>query len=86
MMVSMTGDSLVCPYARCGRSFAQPVLVTDGSKLPRETYYACPHCMMRLELSLETEGRKGVGHVHVEAFDDGGLVSRLEVGDKGRAL
>lgn len=58
--------------------------MTDGSKLPRETYYACPHCMLRLELSLETDGEDGPGHVHIQTCDDGGLLSELEVGDKGR--
>ncbi len=31
-------------------------MVTDASKLPRETFYACPHCMLRLELLLDNEG------------------------------
>jgi hypothetical protein len=82
--ITVTSSGLVCPYTRCGRAFEQPVLVTDGSKLPRETYYACPHCMLRLELSMEPDGKDGLGHVHVKTFNDGGLLSELEAGDKGR--
>jgi hypothetical protein len=78
-LVSLKSDGLVCPYSGCGRSFEQPVLVTDNSKLPRETYYACPHCMLRLELSLDSEGG-GCGHVHVRGVEGAveGLLARLE--------
>jgi len=42
--------------------------------------------MLRLELFLE-DGRENFGHVHVKAIDDEEtLVSRLEVGDKGRGV
>jgi len=73
-------ESLVCPYPGCKRSFGQPVIVTDYSKLPRETYYACPHCMLRLELSLEGDGE--CGHVHVRAFEEEGLLMRHK--DEGK--
>ncbi|MDH5448112.1 MAG: hypothetical protein OEX01_03805 [Candidatus Bathyarchaeota archaeon] len=79
-MGALKSEGLVCPYSKCGRSFRQPVLVTDCSKLPRETHYACPHCLLRLELSMEGGG---LGRVHVEAEDDDLLLSRLEVGNKG---
>lgn len=81
-MVVLKPEGLVCPYSKCGQSFEQPVMVTDYSRLPRETYYACPHCMLRLELSLD----EGLGHVHVNAVDDGSLLSLLEAGDKDRRL
>lgn len=77
-VVALKSDSLVCPYSGCGRSFEQPVLVTDSSKLPRETYYACPHCLLKLELLLDEDGHDGLGHVHVKAVDDGLLTPRLE--------
>lgn len=74
-LVTLKSESLVCPYSGCRRSFERPVLVTDCSKLPRETYYACPHCMLRLELLLEGDGLE---HVRVRAVDDE-LLSKLEV-------
>lgn len=57
-------------------------MVTDYSKLPRETYYACPHCMLRLELLLDSSGKQdGLGHLRVRPVDDDGMiVSRLEGG------
>ncbi len=79
---ALKSEGLVCPYSRCGQPFEKPVLVTDCSKLPRETYYACPHCLLRLELSFEDGKGGGLGHVHVEAVDDDLLLSRLELGDK----
>lgn len=60
-------------------------MVTDYSKLPRETYYACPHCMLRLELLLEGSRRDGLGHVHVKAVDDEALL-QFEVGDRNRGM
>jgi hypothetical protein len=47
------GDELVCPYDKCGKGFAQPLLLTDDGKLPRETYYACPHCFSKVDLILD---------------------------------
>lgn len=78
-------DSLTCPYSKCGRSFDRPVMVTDYSKLPRETYYACPHCMLRLELLLEGDKGDGFGRVHVKAIEDT-LLSELEAADWSKRL
>jgi len=43
-------DSLVCPYNECGREFEKPIMLTDFSKVPRETYYACPHCLTKVDV------------------------------------
>ena len=82
----MTLEGLVCPYSRCGQHFDQPVMVTDYSKLPRETYYACPHCMLRLELLLDSDVNMDVGPVHVRAVDDDTLLSKLGLSDSDRRL
>ena len=79
----MKSEGLVCPYSGCGRSFEKPVLITDCSKLPREMHYACPHCLLRLELSLEDGGEGDLGRVRVKAVDEDLLLSQLGVGDKG---
>ena len=64
-------ENLVCPYSSCGREFQQPVMVTDSSKLPRETYYACPHCMLRLQLHLDGNSDEGEsGTLHVQAMEE----------------
>jgi hypothetical protein len=46
---------LNCPYDQCGKSFEKPVVLTDFSKTPRETYYACPYCFSKLEIALKTQ-------------------------------
>ena len=85
-MATLKSEGLICPYSKCGQPFEQPVMVTDYSKLPRETYYACPHCMLRLELLLDGGGQGDFGHVHVKAVDDDELMSQLKVGDGNRRL
>ena len=81
-VAALGSEDLVCPYSGCGRSFEQPVIVTDYSKLPRETHYACPHCMLKLELLLEGGAKDNFGHVHLRAVED----ERLEIGDKGKRM
>jgi len=46
----MAPDHLVCPYNECKRDFEKPVVLTDFSKTPRETYYACPHCLTKVDV------------------------------------
>ena len=51
---SRGGDErLRCPYEGCGRSFDKPTVMTDSSCVPRESFYACPHCMSRLEITMD---------------------------------
>jgi len=84
-LVSLKQEDLACPYTKCGQSFQQPVMVTDYSKLPRETYYACPHCMLRLEMLLEGGGGDHLGHVHIKAIEEEEtLFSQLGAMDKNR--
>jgi hypothetical protein len=53
------GGKLKCPYKGCEKSFSKPTVVTDASVIPRETHYACPHCMSKLE--IQTHDMKIVG-------------------------
>jgi DNA-directed RNA polymerase subunit RPC12/RpoP len=46
-------DLLFCPYGKCGKGFAKPLLLTDSSSILRETYYACPHCQSKLDIIVE---------------------------------
>lgn len=48
-------ESLVCPNIKCGKTFQKILLLTDLSKTPRETYYACPHCFSKLEIAVKEE-------------------------------
>jgi uncharacterized protein YbaR (Trm112 family) len=46
---------LKCPYKGCEKHFDKPTMITDTSVVPRQTHYACPFCMSRLELVTEKE-------------------------------
>jgi len=39
-----------CPHKGCKREFDKPTVITNSSKIPRETYYACPYCHSKLEI------------------------------------
>ena len=47
------GTKLKCPYRGCGKSFERPTILTDPSTLPRKTFYACPHCMSKIDMQIE---------------------------------
>ena len=57
-------EHLRCPYNGCGKTFERPTMLTDSSRIPRESYYACPFCMSKID--IVTEGMKVVG---VKAVD-----------------
>ncbi|UCH31084.1 MAG: hypothetical protein JSV05_06125 [Candidatus Bathyarchaeota archaeon] len=83
----MKAGSMECPYSGCGQVFEQPVMVTDHSKLPRETYYACPHCMLRLKLSLNDAGGSDLKHVQAKAMSDfEGFIAEFNVSRKNSRL
>ncbi len=44
---------LYCPYTKCGKPFEKPIVLTDTTQILRETYYACPHCQSKLEVSVD---------------------------------
>jgi hypothetical protein len=46
-------EKMKCPYKGCGMSFQKPSVLTDTTAMPRETYYACPYCMSKLDVIVE---------------------------------
>ena len=45
-------DGYTCNSDRCGRVFSEPLRLTDLSNRPHEeTYYACPFCFSRVDVS-----------------------------------
>jgi len=46
--------------------------LTDESKLPRETYYACPHCYSKLEIFVDDS--KSMKLVSVEKSSNPGEI------------
>jgi uncharacterized Zn-finger protein len=53
-------EKLKCPYKGCGKSFDKPTVLTDSSSMPRQTYYACPYCMSKLDIIVENLKLVGV--------------------------
>jgi hypothetical protein len=51
-------ELLRCPYKGCEKTFDKPTSLTDQSCIPRESYYACPFCMSKID--LVTEGMRVV--------------------------
>ena len=49
----MHNEKLTCPYKGCGKSFDKPTILTDASTIPRQTYYACPYCMSKIDIIVE---------------------------------
>lgn len=57
-------ERLKCPYDGCGKSFDKPTVLTDSSMVPRESYYACPHCNSKVNILVE-----GMSIVRVKATE-----------------
>lgn len=49
----MRRKQLVCPNAECAKTFEKPIVLTDNLSIPRQTYYACPHCRSKLKIVVE---------------------------------
>lgn len=54
---------LHCPYTQCRKRFEKPIVLTDSTKILRETYYACPHCHSKVDLSVDK--KKGTVSIEV---------------------
>jgi hypothetical protein len=50
---SSEGGHMHCPYKGCEKAFDKPTLLTDQTKIPRESYYACPFCMSKIDIITE---------------------------------
>lgn len=46
-------DKLRCPYKGCEKHFDKPTVITDTSVIPRQTHYACPYCMSKLDITTQ---------------------------------
>jgi hypothetical protein len=53
-------EKLRCPYKGCEKNFEKPTVVTDTETIPRQTHYACPFCMSKLDIITEKERIVGV--------------------------
>jgi hypothetical protein len=48
-------EKLKCPYKGCEKKFDKPTVLTDTSVIPRQTHYACPYCMSKLEIATQNQ-------------------------------
>ncbi len=63
-------EKLQCPYKGCEKRFDKPTVITDTSVIPRQTHYACPFCMSRLDIVTEKEKIVGVRAIeYPKVFD-----------------
>jgi len=46
---------IICPNPKCHREVEEPVLLNNLSKTPAEQYYACPHCLIKLDMEAKNE-------------------------------
>ena len=51
-----------CPHPDCGKKFSQLIMLVDSTKVPRDTYYACPHCKSRIDVLFERKILKFSNH------------------------
>jgi len=61
----MGSEHLTCPYNECRKVFERPLVLTDFSRTPRETYYACPHCLTKVDVVVK-DPHKSMDSVSVE--------------------
>jgi len=61
------GHRLRCPYKGCEKEFVKPTVLTDSSGVMRESFFACPFCMSRVEVVSEGERVVGVRAVDYPA-------------------
>ncbi len=42
-------SSIKCPNLKCHEKIKEPIFLNDFSTIPAEHYYACPHCLTKLD-------------------------------------
>lgn len=55
MQLSPKSAVIICPNPKCHREIEDPILLNNLSKTPAEQYYACPHCLIKLDMEAENE-------------------------------
>jgi DNA-directed RNA polymerase subunit RPC12/RpoP len=53
--MTLENRSFTCENPKCGRTFAEPVLVEDLASQKSNPYYACPYCLTEIMLEKEPE-------------------------------
>ncbi len=48
---------IICPNPKCNREIKEPIRLSDLSSIPTGYYYACPHCLVKLNTYLRMRER-----------------------------
>ena len=48
--VTLELGSYICPYEDCGKEFGKPIVITNKSVDPPQTYFGCPYCLSRIDV------------------------------------
>ena len=68
--------AFVCPYSQCRRTFRKPLMLTDSSKIPRETYYACPNCLSKVDVAVDNT--ENMHKLSIKVSEGNGLAGIIE--------
>jgi len=68
--------AFMCPYFQCRKTFRKPLMLTDSSKIPRETYYACPHCLSKVDVTIDDA--ENVHKLSIKASERNELAGLIE--------
>ncbi|KPV63161.1 MAG: hypothetical protein AOA66_1011 [Candidatus Bathyarchaeota archaeon BA2] len=55
MHLTSKSGVIICPNPKCQREIEEPILLNNLSKTPAEQYYACPRCLIKLDMDAENE-------------------------------
>jgi len=55
MQLPQKSRVIICPNPKCHREIEEPILLNNLSKTPAEEYYACPRCLIKLDMDAENE-------------------------------
>ena len=53
-------EKLQCPYKGCEKRFDKPTVITDNTVIPRQSHYACPYCMSKLDITTQNQKITGI--------------------------
>jgi len=53
-LISVREMQIECPHPDCGRKFDKLIMLIDQTRIPRETYYVCPHCGAKKNTLMST--------------------------------
>ncbi len=48
---------VICPNPKCHRKIEEPILLNNLSLTPAKQYYACPHCLIKLDMGAKNDAK-----------------------------